>query len=100
MYNAGRERDFISIELVNGHIHYIFDLGDGPVKIKDNLKTRLNDGKWHSVAIGRPAPKRHTLAVDDHLISVTSAGSNENLDLDRILYIGKPKRKKASKLKP
>ncbi|XP_048506164.1 neurexin-3 isoform X4 [Athalia rosae] len=88
LYNAGRERDFIAVELVNGHVHYVFDLGDGPVRIRDNSRSRLNDGKWHAVSIGRPAPRRHTLAVDDHVAIVNSPGSNENLDLDGILYIG------------
>lgn len=88
LYNAGRERDFIAVELVNGHIHYVFDLGDGPVRARDTSRSRLNDGKWHAVSIGRPAPKRHTLAVDDHVTAVNSQGSNENLDLDGILYIG------------
>ncbi|XP_076378751.1 neurexin 1 isoform X3 [Megalopta genalis] len=88
LFNAGRERDFIAVELVNGHIQYVFDLGDGPVRVRDNSRSRLNDGKWHAVSIGRPAPKRHTLAVDDHVTVVSSQGSNENLDLDGILYIG------------
>ncbi|XP_076289211.1 neurexin 1 isoform X2 [Lasioglossum baleicum] len=88
LFNSGRERDFIAVELVNGHIQYVFDLGDGPVRFKDISRSRLNDGKWHAVSIGRPAPKKHTLAVDDHVTVFTSQGSNENLDLDGILYIG------------
>ncbi|KAL6444648.1 hypothetical protein ACFW04_002028 [Cataglyphis niger] len=88
LYNAGREHDFIAVELVNGHIHYVFDLGDGAVRVRDTSKSKLNDGKWHAVSIGRPASKRHTLAVDDHVTAVNSQGSNENLDLDGILYIG------------
>ncbi|KAF7394727.1 hypothetical protein HZH66_007901 [Vespula vulgaris] len=98
LYNAGRERDFIAVELVNEHIHYVFDLGDGPVRIKDNSKSRLNDGKWHAVSIARPAPKRHTLAVDDHVTAVNSQGSNENLDLDGILYIGGVEKSQYSQL--
>lgn len=74
---------------MNGHITYVFDLGDGPVKIRDTSKSKLNDSKWHAVSIGRPAPKRHTLAVDDHVTAANSQGSNENLDLDGILYIGR-----------
>lgn len=89
LYNAGREHDFIAVELVNGHVHYVFDLGDGAVRVRDTSKSKLNDGKWHAVSIGRPASKRHTLAVDDHVTAVNSQGSNENLDLEGILYIGK-----------
>ncbi|XP_014473358.1 PREDICTED: neurexin-1 isoform X1 [Dinoponera quadriceps] len=88
LYNAGRERDFIAVELVNGHVHYVFDMGDGPVRVRDTSKSKLNDGKWHAVSIGRPSPKKHTLAVDDHVTVGNSPGSNENLDLDGILYIG------------
>ena len=27
MYNAGRGKDFMAIELVGGHVHYVFNLG-------------------------------------------------------------------------
>lgn len=70
----------------------MFDLGDGAVRVRDTSKIKLNDGKWHAVSIGRPASKRHTLAVDDHVTAVNSQGSNENLDLDGILYIGKSRK--------
>ncbi|XP_023246980.1 neurexin-1 isoform X2 [Copidosoma floridanum] len=88
LYNAGRERDFIAVELVNGHVYYTFDLGDGPVRLRDSTKSKLNDGQWHAISIARPAPRRHALAVDDHVAVANSPGNNENLDLDGILYIG------------
>ncbi|PSN31987.1 Neurexin-3 [Blattella germanica] len=88
MYNAGREQDFLAVELVNGHLHYIFNLGDGPVRVRDNARSSLNDNRWHAVTIGRPSPKQHTLMVDDNFAIVTSLGNNENLDLAGILYLG------------
>lgn len=88
LYNAGKGQDFIAIELVNGHIHYIVNLGDGPIHIKDNLRTGLNDNRWHSVTIGRPGPKQHTLMVDDSISKITGQGNNQNLDLNGILYLG------------
>lgn len=88
LYNAGREQDFIAIELANGHIAYTFDLGDGPVRVRDNARGSLNDNKWHSVTIGRPSPKQHTLMVDETYATVTSRGHNDNLDLGGILYLG------------
>nr|CAD7425077.1 unnamed protein product [Timema monikensis] len=88
LYNAGREQDFLAVELVNGHLHYIFNLGDGPVRVRDNARNSLNDNKWHAVTIGRPSPKQHTLMVDDNFAIVTSLGTNENLDLAGILYLG------------
>ncbi|KAK0080605.1 hypothetical protein PV325_013664 [Microctonus aethiopoides] len=98
LFNAGRDRDFVAVELIEGHIHYIFDLGDGPLRIKDTSKIRLNDSKWHVVSIGRPSPRRHTLAVDDHVTFADSTGSNENLDLDGILYIGGVEKSQYSQL--
>nr|CAD7261985.1 unnamed protein product [Timema shepardi] len=89
LYNAGREQDFLAVELVNGHLHYIFNLGDGPVRVRDNARNSLNDNKWHAVTIGRPSPKQHTLMVDDNFAIVTSLGTNENLDLAGILYLGR-----------
>lgn len=88
LYNAGREQDFIAVELVNGHLQYIFNLGDGPVRVRDNARSSLNDNRWHAVTIGRPSPKQHTLMVDDNFAIVTSIGHNEKLDLAGILYLG------------
>ncbi|XP_024085653.1 neurexin-2 isoform X2 [Cimex lectularius] len=88
LYNAGREQDFIAIELNQGHIVYSFDLGDGPVKLRDNVRGILNDNKWHSVTIGRPSPKQHTLIIDETYASIISRGHNDYLDLGGILYLG------------
>lgn len=66
-YNGGKKQDFIAVELVNGHIHCVFNLGDGVVTMKDKLKNFLNDNRWHTVSIRRPTPKVHTLQVDDDL---------------------------------
>ncbi|XP_071453531.1 neurexin 1-like, partial [Hetaerina americana] len=91
LYNPGRDGDFLAVELVEGHIHYVFNLGDGPVRVRDSARLPLNDGKWHSVTIGRPSPRRHTLMVDDHfavVVTGTSLGATKNLDLDGGLYVG------------
>ncbi|XP_046401405.1 neurexin-1 isoform X2 [Ischnura elegans] len=91
LYNPGRDGDFLAVELVEGHIHYVFNLGDGPVRVRDSARLPLNDNKWHSVTIGRPSPRRHTLMVDDHfavVVTGTSLGGTKNLDLDGDLYVG------------
>ncbi len=90
MYNAGRGgQDFFAVELVNGHIHYVFNLGYGSISIKDNAPKALNDNEWHSVTIGRPSKYKHTLLVDSHLAAANSRGENLHLDLDGILFLGK-----------
>lgn len=73
-FNGGRRSDFIAVELVNGHIHYIFDLGDGPITLRDKSRVHMNDNRWHSVSIRRPGPKTHTLgnfsAIVNHVATM------------------------------
>lgn len=75
LYNGGKKQDFIALELVNGHVHYAFNLGDGVITIKDKVKTPLNDNRWHSVSVRRPAPKIHTLTVDDTFEIFSTTGT-------------------------
>lgn len=87
-YNGGKRGEFIAIELVNGHIHYVFDMGDGPITMRDRSRVHMNDNRWHSVTIRRPGPKTHTLIVDDAIEVVTATGNNMHLELEGILYVG------------
>ncbi|KAG1696117.1 Neurexin-3 [Nymphon striatum] len=88
MYHAGKGQDFLAIELVNGHLHYIFNIGDGSRRVRSNTRNNVNDNHWHAVTIGRPSLRQHSLMVDDMIATVTSTGSNIHLDLDGVLYLG------------
>lgn len=66
-YNGGKKQDFIAVELVNGHVHCVFNLGDAVVTMKDKLKNLLNDNRWHTVSVRRPTLSIQTLQVDDDL---------------------------------
>ncbi|XP_066961792.1 neurexin 1 isoform X2 [Macrobrachium rosenbergii] len=88
MYNGGKGHDFLALELVNGHIHLVFNLGSHPVKVRDNNKVALNDNKWHVVTVSRPSPRQHTLMVDDNIATATNGAGDENLDLQGFLYLG------------
>ncbi|KNC30666.1 hypothetical protein FF38_11756 [Lucilia cuprina] len=88
LYNGGRRNDFVAVELVNGHIHYTFDLGDGPITMRDKTRIHMNDNRWHQVSIRRPGPKTHTLAVDESFEIITLSGNSMHLELSGILYIG------------
>lgn len=70
LYNGGKGQDFVAVELVDGHLHYVFNLGDGPRGVRSNTKATLNDNLWHAVTIGRPSPHQHTLMVDDMITKV------------------------------
>ncbi|GJQ66007.1 putative laminin G [Trypoxylus dichotomus] len=87
MFNGGKKEDYIAVELVDGHIHYVVNVGDGAVHLRDNAKSHLNDNRWHTVGIRRPSVKQHTLMVDDE-VTVTTSKSTGNLELDGILYLG------------
>ena len=90
MYNAGKAeyQDFFAVELVNGHIHYILNLGSGVITLKDNCTEALNDNKWHTVHIGRPAKFYHNLVVDHRRATKPTRGGDTHLDLDGILFLG------------
>lgn len=87
-FNGGRRNDFIAIELVNGKVHYIFDLGDGPITLRDTSRIHMNDNRWHVVSIRRPGPKTHTLIVDDTIEVYNTPGNNMHMELEGIMYIG------------
>lgn len=80
--------DFLALELVNGHVHLVFSLGERPFRVRDSNKMALNDNKWHVVTVSRPTSLQHTLLVDDTLTTVTSEGSSDTLDLQGFLYLG------------
>ncbi|XP_065280830.2 neurexin 1 isoform X2 [Dermacentor albipictus] len=88
LYNAGKGQDFVAVELVDGHLHYQFNLGDGPRKVRSNTARPLNDNRWHAVTLGRSSLRQHSLVVDDRVATVSSPGANVHLDLEGLLYLG------------
>lgn len=38
MFNGGRKEDYVAVELVDGHINYIVNVGDGSVTLRDNAR--------------------------------------------------------------
>jgi len=89
LYNGGKGDDFISVELIRGHIHYSFNMGYGPVTLKDNSITSLADNKYHSIWIRRPSRYEQMIIVDNyHKVSSSGVGDNYHLNLDGILFLG------------
>ena len=41
-FNAGKASDFIALELVNGRLNYVLNLGYGPISIKDNTSDMVS----------------------------------------------------------
>lgn len=87
-YNGGKRNDFLAIEMVNGHIHFTFDMGDGPITLRDKSRVHMNDNRWHYVSIRRPSAKIHSLIVDDSDEVYVSPGNSIHLELEGIFYVG------------
>ncbi|TRY91604.1 hypothetical protein DNTS_021762, partial [Danionella cerebrum] len=87
IYSGGDAGDFLAVELVDGKLHYISDLGSGTLLMKGDAPKPLNDSVWHSVMISRDRDNLHTLRVDSRASSHSSLGAR-NLDLTGDLFIG------------
>ena len=87
LYSGGdRGKDFIALELVKGHIRYVYDLGSGPRVVRSNFDQPVNDNKWHDIAILRPTLQQHILRIDgiasfDNLPDSRSVHFDTNGDL-------------------
>lgn len=38
LFNGGKKDDFVAVEMVDGHINYVVDVGDGPVVLRDTVR--------------------------------------------------------------
>ena len=54
--DSGRT-DFIAIELLDGRLRYVFDVGSGVRVIRDRLQRPLDDNRWHEVNVRRTLPR-------------------------------------------
>uniref|UniRef100_A0A8D1VAV8 Laminin G domain-containing protein n=1 Tax=Sus scrofa TaxID=9823 RepID=A0A8D1VAV8_PIG len=97
MYLATRDlKDFMSVELTDGHIKVSYDLGSGMASVVSNQNH--NDGKWKSFTLSRIQKQANISIVDidtnqEETIATTSPGNNFGLDLkadDKIYFGGLP----------
>ncbi|XP_052025259.1 LOW QUALITY PROTEIN: laminin subunit alpha-2 [Apodemus sylvaticus] len=97
MYLATRDlKDFMSVELSDGHVKVSYDLGSGMASIVSNQNH--NDGKWKSFTLSRIQKQANISIVDidsnqEENIATSSSGNNFGLDLkadDKIYFGGLP----------
>ncbi|XP_073931083.1 laminin subunit alpha-2 isoform X3 [Castor canadensis] len=97
MYLATRDlKDFMSVELTDGHIKVSYDLGSGIASVVSNQNH--NDGKWKSFTLSRIQKQANISIVDidtnqEENIATSSSGNNFGLDLkadDKIYFGGLP----------
>ncbi|XP_037698911.1 laminin subunit alpha-2 isoform X2 [Choloepus didactylus] len=97
MYLATRDlKDFMSVELTDGHIKVSYDLGSGMASVVSNQNH--NDGRWKSFTLSRIQKQANISIVDidtnqEESIATSSSGNNFGLDLkadDKIYFGGLP----------
>ncbi|XP_054715535.1 agrin-like [Uloborus diversus] len=78
--------DFMALNLQNGHLNFIYNLGSGVANITS--RNEVSSNKWHSVKISR-LRRQGTLKVDNETASIgKSKPPLTELNLSLPLYIG------------
>ncbi|XP_069035809.1 neurexin 1a isoform X21 [Lepisosteus oculatus] len=78
--------DFFAIEMLDGHLYLLLDMGSGTTKTKA-VNKKVNDGEWYHVDFQRDG-RSGTISVNTHRTAYTAPGESEILDLDDNLYLG------------
>ncbi|XP_077470380.1 neurexin-1a-like isoform X6 [Stigmatopora argus] len=78
--------DFFAIEMLDGHLYLLLDMGSGTTKTKA-VNKKVNDGEWYHVDFQRDG-RSGTISVNTLRTAYTAPGESEILDLDDNLYLG------------
>ncbi|XP_035523191.1 neurexin-2-like isoform X2 [Morone saxatilis] len=78
--------DFFAIELLDGFLYLVMDMGSGSIKIKASNK-RLDDGEWCHVDFQRKG-RNGFISVNSQSIPFSANEGSEILDLDGDMYLG------------
>ncbi|GFR65060.1 neurexin [Elysia marginata] len=90
LYNGGSGNDFFALELSNGFLYYVYNMGEGEQRVRANVIRPLNDNKWHELRLLRVEITQQLLRVDDNTPTIDdlSEAKNTRFDLDGKLYLG------------
>uniref|UniRef100_A0A3B3H454 Neurexin 3b n=1 Tax=Oryzias latipes TaxID=8090 RepID=A0A3B3H454_ORYLA len=78
--------DFFAVELLDGALFLLLDMGSGTIKVKAT-QAKVNDDAWYHVDIQRDG-RSGIISVNSHRTPFTASGENEILDLEGDLYLG------------
>uniref|UniRef100_A0A665UJK8 Neurexin-1a-like n=1 Tax=Echeneis naucrates TaxID=173247 RepID=A0A665UJK8_ECHNA len=78
--------DFFAIEMLDGHLYLLLDMGSGTTKTKA-IDKKVNDGEWYHVDFQRDG-RSGTISVNSQRTAYMAPGDSEILDLDDTLYLG------------
>ncbi|XP_050406301.1 neurexin-3 isoform X2 [Patella vulgata] len=88
LYNSGQlaKSDFFAIELLDGHLYLVINLGSGTMKVKAS-KQPVNDGEPHEVYLDYQGPQGY-ITLDGQKEPYTSKEKGDLLQLDGYLFVG------------
>ncbi|XP_067091919.1 neurexin-1a-like isoform X5 [Osmerus mordax] len=78
--------DFFAIEMLDGHLYLLLDMGSGTTKTRA-VNKKVNDGEWYHVDFQRDG-RSGTISINTLRTAYTAPGESEILDLDDQLYLG------------
>uniref|UniRef100_A0A914CHA1 Neurexin-1 n=1 Tax=Acrobeloides nanus TaxID=290746 RepID=A0A914CHA1_9BILA len=78
--------DYISFEIIDGHLFIIINLGSGYIRLQTTSK-QINDEYWHSVTFERTG-RTGTVIVDGVKTDFSTPGVSANLIIEEPIYIG------------
>ncbi|XP_073727296.1 neurexin-2-beta isoform X6 [Misgurnus anguillicaudatus] len=78
--------DFFAMELLDGFLYLLMDMGSGSIKIKTGNK-KVNDGEWCHVDFQREG-RKGSISVNGRSIPFSTNEGSEILDLDGEMYLG------------
>ncbi|XP_075957663.1 neurexin-2-like isoform X5 [Anarhichas minor] len=78
--------DFFAIELLDGFLYLVMDMGSGSIKMKASNQ-RLDDGEWCRVDFQRRG-RNGFISVNSKSVPFSANEGSEILDLDGDMYLG------------
>lgn len=90
LFNGGKGQDFFAMELNNGFLYYVYNMGGGTQRIHANTKEKLNDNRWHEVSLLRSETYKQLLRVDDNTPTVDDLAGAPSIYFDLLgpLFLG------------
>ncbi|XP_075887572.1 neurexin-2-like isoform X5 [Nelusetta ayraudi] len=78
--------DFFAMELSNGFLYLVMDMGSGSIKMKAGSR-RLDDGEWCHVDFQRRG-RTGFISINSQIVPFSANEGSEILDLDGDMYLG------------
>ncbi|XP_051537566.1 neurexin-1-like isoform X1 [Myxocyprinus asiaticus] len=78
--------DFFAMELLDGFLYLLMDMGSGSIKMKVGNK-KVNDGEWCHVDFQREG-RKGSISINSRSMPFSTNEGSEVLDLDGEMYLG------------